>query len=223
MRRVGLFFLVIMTLSSCEEEVPEVSFRIETEGFFLDEALLDTPDQFPSFSHRMSGGTVTFADNNNTYEFKTGSTGIEEYLFRLPVGEYQIEFSIPPASLYGQEGGSFISHPKEVVITELTETISVRVEASCAMFLVYDESNQLDEGIYMIERHSFAYGYFWSYPLFPDSLSGSYFAYFTPDTAASDSSAFLWFYGGTPGVEEGGLSTIGLEIGYQYNIRILDK
>ena len=223
MRRVGLFLLVIMTLSSCEEEVPEVSFRIETEGFFLEEAFLDAADAFPSFSHRVSGGVVTFSENNTTYEFEIGSAGVEEYLFRLPVGEYQMQFTIPHASLYGQKGGSFFAHPQKVFITEQTETISVQVEASCAMFLVYDEQSQLDEGIYMIEKHSFAHGYFKSYPLFPDSLSGSYYTYFTPDTVHSDPSAFLWFYKGTPGIEEGGLSTRDLEIGCQHNIRILDK
>jgi len=222
MKKAGIYFLVIMTLWSCEKEAPEVSFRIETEGFFLEEAFLDTANEFPSFSHKVSGGIVTFSKNSTTSEFNTGKIGIEEFLFQLPVGEYQLTFTIPQASLYGQDGGSFTVNPGTVIITEQTEIISVEVEANCAMFLVYDELSQLDQGIFMIERHSFAKGYFWSYPLFPDSLSGSYYAYFTPDTVPSDPSAFLWFYEGEPGIEEGGLATKDLETGYQYNIRILD-
>lgn len=221
-KRAGILLLVIMTLWSCEEEVPEVSFRIETEGFFLEEAFLDTADAFPSFSHRVSGGIVTFSTNHTTYEFNTGEKGIEEYLYQLPIGEYQLTFTIPRASLYGQEGGSFVVNPGKVIINEQTETILVNVEANCSMFLVYDELNQLDKGVFMIERHSFAHGYFWSYPLFQDSLSGAYYTYFTPDTVPSDPSAFLWFYEGKQGIEEGGLTTKDFEIGYQYNIRILD-
>ena len=55
-----------------------------------------------------------------------------------------------------------------------------------------------------------------------DSLSGLYYTYFTPDTVPSNPSAFLWFYEGKQGIEEGGLTTKDLEIGYQYNIKILD-
>jgi hypothetical protein len=222
-KRVGIFLLLIMTLWSCEEEVPEVSFRIETDGFFLEEAFLGTADAFTSFSHKVSGGVVTFSSNNTTYKFNTDRKGMEEYLFQLPVGEYQLTFTIPQASLYGQERGSFTVHSGKVIINEQTESISVHVEANCAMFLVYDELSQLDKGIFMIEKHSFAHGYFRSYPLFTDSLSGSYYAYFTPDTVPSDPSAFLWFYDGETGIEEGGLTTKDLEIGYQYNIKILDK
>ena len=37
MKKVGILFLLILTPWSCEEEIPEVSFRIETEGFILQE------------------------------------------------------------------------------------------------------------------------------------------------------------------------------------------
>jgi len=222
MKKAGIILLLAMALWSCEEEIPEVSIRIETEGFILQEAFIDNADVFPFFSHRVSGGRVTFSNNHNTYEFHTGVIGIEEYLFQLPIGEYQLTFNIPQASLYGQEGGSFVANTGKVFIDELTEKISVDVEANCSMFLVYDELSQLDKGIFMIERHSFAHGYFWSYPLFTDSVSGAYYTYFTPDTVSSDPSAFLWFFEGRQGIEEGGLATKDFEIGYQYNIQILD-
>ncbi len=222
MKKVGILFLLILTPWSCEEEVPEVSFRIETEGFILQETFMDRSEDFPSFSHKVSGGFVTFSNNQTTKEFNTGRTGIEAYLFRLPIGEYQITINIPQASLYGQEGGSFTAHPGRVIINEQTDTILVQVEANCSMFLVYDEQNQLDQGVFMIERHAFAHGFFWSYPLLIDSLSGAHYTYFTPDTVSSDPSAFLWFYEGKQGIEEGGMATKDLEIGYQYNIKILD-
>jgi hypothetical protein len=223
MRRVGLYLLVILMLWSCEEEILEISFAIQIEGFTLKEAYVDSLDVFPSFSHRVSGGNLAFSMNNNSYEFNTGSYGIEEYTYKLPPGVYQLEFAIPVASLYGQDGGSFVAHPQEVIITEQTEIISVQGQANCSMFLVYDELNQLDKGVYMIERHSFAHGFFWSYPLFTDSISEAFYTYFIPDTVPSDPSAFLWFFDGEPGIEEGGLSTKDLEIGYQYNVKVLDK
>jgi len=222
MKKAGILFLIMMTSWSCKKEVPEVSFRIETEGFILEESFMDRSDVFPSFTHRFSSGLVTFSNNHTTYEFNTGRTGIEEYMFRLPVGEYQVTFNIPQASLYGQEGGSFVASPGNVIINEQTDTILVQAEANCSMFLVYDELNQLDQGVFMIERHAFAHGFFWSYPLITDSLSGVYYTYFTPDTVPSNPSAFLWFYEGKEGIEEGGLTTKDLEIGYQYKIKILD-
>lgn len=214
--------LVIMTLPSCEEEVPEVSFRINAEGFTLEEAILDPADNFPSFSHKLSGGLVIFSNGGEDYVFTLTSTGIDDYLFTLPVGEYSVDFRIAPASLYGQWGGSFMAEPVTVVVTESTEVITVPVEAKCAMFLVTDESDQLDDGIYIIERHSYAHGYFKSYPLLKDSATDMYYAYFTPDTVPDDPSAFLWFYEGEQGIEEGGLPTKDFEIGYQYNIMVLE-
>ncbi len=222
MRWLGILLLVILTLPSCEEEVLEVSFRIKTEGFLLENSVLGTGDILPSFSHRVSGGVVTFTRNGQTYEFDLEDTGIEQYLFQLPLGDYLMEITNPPASLYGQRAGSFHSNPYHITITEWTDTITVLVEATCALFLVNDEMNQLEEGVFMIERHSYAQGYFWSYPLEFDTLSGLYFTYFTPDTIPSDPSAFLWFYEGVPGTEEGGLPTTGFEVGYQYYIRILE-
>ena len=222
MKKTGILLLVVLTLWSCGKEVLEVSFRIETEGFILQETVMDRSENFPSFSHKVSGGFVTFSNNQTTKEFNTGRTGIEAYLFRLPIGDYQITINIPQASLYGQEGGSFVANPGKVIINEQTETIPVQVEANCSMFLVYDELNQLDKGVFMIERHAFADGFFWSYPLYRDSLSGAHYTYFIPDTDSSDPSAFLWFYEGKQGMEEGGLTTKNLEIGYQYNIKILD-
>jgi len=222
MKKAGILILVILTLWSCEEEVQKVSFRIETNGFILTEAFVDKEEAFPSFPHRVSGGIVKFTNSHKTYEFRTGNTSIEDFEFHLPEGTYLLTFEIPQASLYGQEGGSFIADPGYVNINALTKTIQLRVKANCSMFLVKDDLNQLEKGVYMIERHSYAYGHFWSYPLHTDTLSGLYYTYFTPDTVPSDPSAFLWFYGERPDIEEGGLTTKDFEIGYQYNISILE-
>ncbi len=78
MKKVGILFLLIMTPWSCEEEVTEVSFRIETEGFILEETFMDRSDDYPSFSYRVSGGIVTFSNKHATYEFNTREKGIEE-------------------------------------------------------------------------------------------------------------------------------------------------
>jgi len=222
MKKAGFILLVILTLWSCEKAIPEVSFRIETQGFILQETILDTTDAFPSFTHRLSGGIVTFSNNRRTYEFITGNSSIGDFEYRLPEGDYQLTFDIAPASLYGQEAGSFTALPLDVSIDAQTGIIPVHIESNCSMFLVSDEFGQLEQGVFMIERHAYAHGHFWPYPLSTDSISGLYFTYFTPDTVPSSPTAFLWLYGDTPGVEEGGMTTCDLEIGFQYNISILD-
>ena len=55
-----------------------------------------------------------------------------------------------------------------------------------------------------------------------DSTSGLYYAYFTPDPVPADPSAFLWFYGERPALEEGGMPTTRFETGYQYFLKILE-
>ncbi|MFO7934987.1 MAG: hypothetical protein R6U78_13010 [Bacteroidales bacterium] len=188
----------------------------------MEQVSTDLSGTFPSFSHRFSGGLITFHSNNRTFAFDLKDTGIGDFLFRLPVGEYLLEMEIPPASLYGQESGSFLADPGNISITEITDTITVQAEANCALLLVQDDQEQLEEGIYMIERHSITPDYFRAYPLSLDTLSGLFYTYFTPDTVPSDPSAFLWLYGSKPGTEEGGLSTAGFEIGHQYFIKVLE-
>lgn len=214
--------LLVLVLPSCQEEAKEVSFRIKTEGFHLD-VISAGPSDYPvKFNHRKSGGKVTFSGSDNLYKFNTGEEGIEDYLFRLPEGQYLMELGIPMASLYGQEAGSFISDPQTVTISEATDTIVVDAASNCAMFLVEDGSEQLDQGIFLIEWHSHADGYYRSYPLNWDSLTGRYYAYFTPDTVPYDPSAFLWFYSNDQFNLETALSTSGFMTGHQYQISILE-
>jgi len=222
MRRFKIILFVLLTLPSCQEEVIRVTFRVKAEGFTLSDALLDSDGVFSTFTHRVSGGIVKFTNGDDMYSFDLENVSIDDFEFQLPPGEYEMELIIPPASLYGQKGGSFTSSPGKIIITETTETSPVKVVANCSLFLVWDEMDQLEDGIYMIERHSYANGYFISHPLFLDSLSNLRYAYFTPDTDTADPSAFLWFYSGMPGREEGGLPTSGFEIGTQYHIRILE-
>lgn len=219
-----LFFA--LALSSCKkEEAIEVSFFIKTQGFILENSsALDVGD-FATFSHRLSGGIVTFTGDRDSYKFDLQGAGIEEYTFKLPVGLYQLDIRNPEASIYGQEDASFLTETSEIEIEVESDTLFIQVEANCCLVLVQDEGGQLEQGAFLIERHSYSDGYFTSYPMSVDTETGLYFAYFTPDPESSDPTAFLWFFEGLPGESdesEGGMPTHGFEKGYQYNINILE-
>ena len=221
MRKLLYILIGLMSILSCEKDAPEFEFRIKSTGFFLEDAFLHPGGSISSFNHKLSGGNVSFIGENSTYEFRTGNISVEEFPFRLPAGNYQVEFQIPETSKFGQKGGSFLTERTSITVTEvMDQEFMVPVVANCALFLVDDEGNQLDKGIYMIQRY--VSGYFESYPLTLDSNSGMFYAYFTPDTPNSNTSAFLWFYEGDPGIASGGLSTLDFEIGYQYLIEVLD-
>ncbi len=222
MRNTGILLLMVILTTSCEKEVPMVKFRIELSGFVLEQASDAAAGDFPSFSHRLADGLVKFTSSSDSYTYNTKNLSEETYFFELPEGDYQLEFKIPQASIYGQEQGSYAVRPQTVHLTEETGILRVEVESTCALFLVSDEFNQLDKGIYIIERHSYANGHFTSYPLSFDLASGLYYSYFTPDPVPEDPSAFLWFYKGEPGEEQGGIPTADLEIGLQYRILILE-
>ena len=215
--------MIVLALPSCgKEELTRVSFKIKAQGFSLESAMPDEKGDFAGFTHRLSGGSVTFTRGQKVYEFELFRAGIEEYTFEVPVGTYEMEIDNPLASLYGQRGGSFISEPTTVEIHESTDTLTIQVVANCALFLVRDDSEQLEDGAFMIRRFSYSQGYFTPYPLSKDDLTGLYFAYFTPDTTPSDPSAFLWFHDDRPGEVDGGLPTYELEAGYQYFVSILE-
>lgn len=225
MKRIGIILLVIILLQACEK-VPEVSFHIIPAGFFLDNSSQPQDFSGPPFIHRISGGVVTFIDDRGSFQFDLRNVNLEDFLFTLPAGDYQLEFNITPASLYGQELASFTTEPVIISLDEKTDTVFLEVEANCSLFLVDDRLQQLDQGAYMIKRHSFSTeGYYLSFPLLKDAMSGLYYTYFRPDPHVSDPSAFLWFYEGRPGnagSTEGGLSTCGFEVGQEYYIRILE-
>ncbi len=221
MGRIGFILLMMMTLHACEE-VADVEFFVKAEGFKLDNAFSEQEPVPPAFEHRILGGLVTFSGNGTSYRFDLRDANLENFQFSLPAGQYLLEFSMLPASLYGQQFASFSYEPVEVSVKESIDTITIPVEADCALFLVDDSMHQLDNGVHMIKRHSYSEGYFTSYPLEKDESTGLYYAYFNPDPISSDPSAFLWFYNGRPDTAEGGLSTCDLEPGYQYYIKILD-
>ena len=222
MRKLIYFLIGLSFTTSCEKEIPALEFRIKTEGYFLENGELYPGETPPAFEHKVSGGLVTFTGEKSVYEFRTGKTSIEEFPFRLPPGEYRVEFDVDEASLYGQKGGSFKAEPSIISITNHMDTARVKVEANSALILVRDELHQLDNGIYIIERFASAEGWFRSYPLILDTLAGCHYTYFTPDTSITNPSAYLWFYRGKPGIESGGLSTAQFELGYQYLINLLD-
>jgi len=223
MRKFIYFLIGLIAIISCEKEIPEIGFRIKSDGFFLEDGDLLPGDKIPEFSHKLSGGIVSFNSKKKSFDFRTGRISIENFLFELPPGTYEVEFRIPEASLYGQKGGSFVASPCSIEVTEsMDPEITVNVSSNCALLLVQEEENQLDNGAYMIRRYPSGDDYISSYPLSMDTLSGLYYAYFAPDTTSSFPSAFLWFYDDKPGIESGGLHTSSFEKGYQYLIKVLD-
>ncbi len=214
-----LFLLPLFFLSSCGEEEPkEVDFFVSLKGFAM-EQVGDSTDT--GFQHRLAGGILKFTHQYEIFGFDA-KQGIEAHTFSLLPGEYLLEGAIPVASLYGQEGASFKVVPVLVNITAATDTVMAEVEANCSLVLVWDRHEKLDEAPYMLERHYYAHGYFIPYPLSKDSLTGAWYCYLTPDRRMDDPSAFLWFYGDSPGIEEGGLSTAAMEEGKVYNLEILE-
>jgi hypothetical protein len=223
MPRIGLIFLLILALCSCkkEEEIPVVSFRLQVNGFDFTRAYANSAEVFSEFTHHISGGELICKGGEKNYSLSFENDSLESTVFELPVGDYQIKLQLDRASLYGQDWASFEVSTQEISISKETDIVDLQVKPDCALFLVKDEFNQLDQGVYMIERHAYANGYFTSYPLGKDVVTGLYYTYFTPDTVIDNPSAFLWFYQGEPGSEEGGLSTVNLEAGSRYDIEIL--
>ena len=127
MRKLIYFLIGLLITTSCEKDIPAIEFRIKSEGYFLENGELYPGESPPSFTHRLSGGLVTFTNEKSTYEFRTGNTSIEEFPFSLPPGEYKMEFKIPEASLYGQKGGSFKAEPTFISIVNQMDTVSVKV------------------------------------------------------------------------------------------------
>jgi hypothetical protein len=214
--------LLILSVYSCQKDPVETSFHLKIEGFTLDEgADFSTPDHI-TFQHRYSGGIISFNQGGQKHSFEVEKLRIEDYEFILPVGKYSLKSFIPDASLYGQNTGSFTILPTEITLTEQTDTVLVRVEANCSLVLVEDNQGQLEQGPYVIERHSYASGYFKAYALDMDTATALYYTYLTPDPEINDPSAFLWFYNDTPGLEQGGLSTSQFKKGFRYFISILE-
>lgn len=222
MRWIGYILLLLLVFQSCEKEKSQVSFRVKVDGFSMKGDPNFPLPEYLAFNHRYSSGLISFTQDQQNHSFFVGEGEMENYLFKLPPGEYILDAKIPAASLYGQTTGSFLVASETVTITELTDTLVIGVDANCSLILVNDELQQLNEGPFIIERHSYTQSSFKSYPMARDSASGWYYAYFTPDPVLDDPSAFLWFYSGKPGMEEGGLSTTRFQMGHQYFINILE-
>ncbi len=222
MKRILLFVLVLLAFTFCGKDVIKTSFRIEPKGFVLEASFFDSLGPSSHFTHRYSGGVVTFSDNQQSYSFNTGKVFIDAYDFELPVGEYLMECFTDTASNYGQSGGSFISSPQTIFLTDSTEKIYVDVQATCSLILVNDDEDHLEEPPSIIKRYSYSGGFFQSYPMAQDTTTGLYYAYFAPDTRPENPSAYIWFYKGRPGIETGGISTIDFSLGKVYMFDIIE-
>ena len=221
MRWIGLILLFVI-LQSCEKEILDASFNVKLEGFALEaEPRFSEPDQI-NFKHKYSGGVFYFTNAEKKYTFVVNDFQIEDYIFTLPPGEYLIETGVAEASVYGREVGSFFVAPITVTISEFTDTITIQAEANCSLILVSDEGDELEDGAFMIERHSYASGNFRSYSMPRDDSSRLYYTYFKPDPDLDDPTAFIWFYDRLAGTEQGGVSTTRFELGYWYFFNVLE-
>lgn len=223
MCRTGLILILLLSISSCkkEEEIPVISFSLKLTGFEFTQAYADSPEEFSAFEHHLSGGVLRCEGEGQSYSFSFEKDSLETTVFELPAGDYRLSIGMDRASLYGQPWATFQLSDLEVYIGKESTQIELSIEPDCAVFLVQDVFQKLDQGAYMIEKHAYANGFFTAYPLSEDTVSGLYYTYFTPDTDTDDPSAFLWFYEGEPGEEEGGLPTANLESGTRYDIEIL--
>lgn len=214
---------LLLSMLSCkkEEEVPMISFKLQVQGYDFLPAYAGSSEEFSLFEHHLSGGEFVCEGADKSYSFSFANDSLEHTLYVVPAGDYRISIRTDRASLYGQAWGTFQTSERDIKISRQTTEIAIDIEPDCAVFLVKDAFNHLDQGVYMIERHSYAHGFFTSYPLAKDPSTGLYYTYFTPDTVKDDPSAFLWFFEGEPGEEEGGLSTASLVTGARYDIEIL--
>lgn len=214
-----LFFVILL---SCEKGVviENIHFNISIKDFELKPRFVNNNEDIPHIILEFAGGSVTFTNNTGSYFFDTKKTSIENFLFEVPAGTYNIEIETPPASFYGQTNPSFKSEVFDVEISDLTDTIAVSVKPTCALIVVKDDKNQLENGAFIIESHSLINEDFISYPLAIDSISKSYYTYISPDTIPEIPNAFLWLYGEEQGEEKGGLPTEVFEIGYKYLIKV---
>lgn len=214
-----LFFALLL---SCEKEVEveNIHFYISIKDFEIKPRFINSNEDIPHILHKFAGGSVIFTNNTDTYLFDTQQTSIENFLFEVPAGIYNIEIETPAASLYGQSTPSFRSELIDVEISDLTDTIEVSVKPTCALIVVKDDKNRLENGAFIIESHSLKNEDYISYPLAIDSVSKSYYTYITPDTIPELPNAFLWFYDEEQGEEKDGLPTEVFEIGYKYLIKV---
>jgi hypothetical protein len=216
-----LFFAFVL---SCKKEavVEQIQFYISINDFELKEQFIIDNEDIPFIAYEIAGGNVTFTNSTDSYLFNTKETSIENFLFELPAGIYNMEIETPAASLYGQNTPSFRSDLIEVEISDLTDTIAVDVEPTCALIVVADDKNQLENGAFILECRSLGNDNCLSHPLVNDSLNGTYYTYILPDTVPELPNAFLWLYGEAEGEEKGGLHTEVFEIGYKYLIKVLE-
>ncbi len=68
MKKIVIFLLVMLSFTSCEEDVIKVRVQFEPTGFELDESVLDLNGDTSPFSHRLAGGFVSFSNQFHPYE-----------------------------------------------------------------------------------------------------------------------------------------------------------
>ena len=219
-----LILLFVILLSCKKDEVVEekIPFNISIKNFELKDRFVNNNEDFPHIENSFGGASVIYSNNTDTFLFDTKNASIENYLFELPAGIYNIEIESPPASLFGQSTPSFKSTAFDIEISDLTDTIPVSAEPTCALIVVIDDNNRLDKGAFIMESPSLENKDFKAYPLILDTISKAYYTYLLPDTFPEKPNAFLWFFSEETGETKDGLHTDVFEIGYKYLIKVLE-
>jgi len=200
-------------------EENNIQFYISIDEFKFQEQSINKNN--PNIERNLGGATIIFTNEAETFSFDTKEISIEEFRFELPVGIYDIKIE-SPTSLYGQSTPSFNSTLINIEISDLTDTIKAKAKPTCALLMVKDEFNQLEDGAYIIESNSLKNDDFIAYPMAYDSLSNLYFTYIFPDTTLELPNAYLWFYSNEIEKENGGIHTEIFEMGYKYLIEVLE-
>lgn len=211
---LGLAFLILLFSCGTEDEPVHVEIRLK------DFALEAGGGESPGFINRLAGGALHFVKGEEVYSLNYRNP--DSMFIELPVGTYTLKSAFEDASIYGQGLASYRIPEQDITIAEGSGVLPLGVEATCSLVLVDDPDQNLQDGPYFIERHSFADGYFIAYPMEFDAASGLWYAYFSPDPVPDDPSAFIWLFAGAPGDEEGGVPTAGLEIGKLYKVSVLE-
>lgn len=180
MKKLNLLLLVIIALgcSKKDDPKPEVTFSINISGFNITTddfgSLKSTQaDIFSDFDHKFSGGELIFrAPSGAIYNFNTNGISIDGFKITLPLGTYQLSGNGGSPSYGGGPKMAFSIPSQGIVIGASTISIDVTIAPECALILVADQLNLLEEA-YIAPVPSPP-----SYPFFQDGIY--LYTYFEP-------------------------------------------
>lgn len=214
MKKLLTFAFAALILAGCtknDEPLPEVSFSINVSGFNITTddfgSLKSTEALFDGFEHKYPAGILRFnAPSGAVYTFDTNGESIEDFVFSLSPGTYQIVGEGGTATVAGSDAMPFIIDTQSITIEESTTEISVTVTPTCGLILVSDASGLVESA--MMTRYETP-----DYDFYTDGIF--YYTYFGIGNN--------WYAEIT---KTGGftltLYTPNLQIGYAYQIEVTD-